>query len=233
MTVRQREPRRRDRDFMGEQWLPVPGYAGRYEVSDQGRVRSLERIEIDALGRRRPIAGRILIAVRLTGGYAAVKLPPPRNTVRIHTLVMEAFVGPRPPDMYVLHRNGDPMDPRLTNLRYGTPSENMEDARRHGRTNAGRKNYAAKLTDERVSAARVLANEVSHSRLARAFEVSVQSLQKCVGAGPRLAWSHVTDIPTREEAWMVLLRAERAKLIRVALPFMVAALELKRASART
>ena len=36
--------------LMKELWQPVPGYEGLYEVSDQGRVRSLDR-EIEKIGR--------------------------------------------------------------------------------------------------------------------------------------------------------------------------------------
>lgn len=50
----------------------------------------------------------------------------------VHRLVLEAFVGPCPAGMEVLHINGVRDDNRLENLRYGTRSENMRDALRHG-----------------------------------------------------------------------------------------------------
>ncbi len=36
---------------MSEQWKPVPGYQGIYEVSDRGVVRSIDRV--DSLGRQK------------------------------------------------------------------------------------------------------------------------------------------------------------------------------------
>jgi hypothetical protein len=55
-----------------------------------------------------------------------------RNTRMVHTLVLEAFVGPRPPGKEACHGNGQPGDNRLSNLRWGTRSENIADAVRHG-----------------------------------------------------------------------------------------------------
>jgi hypothetical protein len=43
-----------------EHWRPVPNYEGHYEVSDRGRVRSLDRVTVDSLGRKHPVTGRLL-----------------------------------------------------------------------------------------------------------------------------------------------------------------------------
>ena len=50
----------------------------------------------------------------------------------IHQIVLEAFCGPCPDGMEVLHGNGIRTDNRLSNLRYGTRSENNADSIRHG-----------------------------------------------------------------------------------------------------
>ncbi|QWY84286.1 HNH endonuclease [Gordonia phage Jalammah] len=57
----------------------------------------------------------------------------------IHRLVMGAFVGPCPEGMEVCHRNGIGTDNRLSNLRYGTRSENAIDQVCHGVHNMARK----------------------------------------------------------------------------------------------
>lgn len=48
------------------------------------------------------------------------------NSKLVHALVLLAFVGPRPDGFDILHMNHVPTDNRLSNLRYGTRSENMK-----------------------------------------------------------------------------------------------------------
>lgn len=118
-----------------ERWLPIPGYAGLYEVSDLGRVRSLDRtVAHSRPGHSRRLRGRVLTPTIDGRGYPKVVLCK-LGTLRersLHQLVLEAFVGPRPCGFVTRHINGDNHDARLTNLAYGTQSENMHDRVRHG-----------------------------------------------------------------------------------------------------
>lgn len=118
-----------------ERWLPVVGYEGRYEVSDQGRVRSVERWVEYRSGRSRVHPSVLLSpAVSNRYGHLAVNLWK-RNQGRsskVHSLVAEAFLGPRPPGMEVRHGPGGKHDNRLANLSYGTYQENREDMKRDG-----------------------------------------------------------------------------------------------------
>lgn len=122
--------------FMPERWLPIAGYEGMYEVSDLGRVRSLERIVRNRVGlMKKP--ERILKPQinRDRGGYLQVTLfrDGKWKTKKIHTLVLETFVGPRPPGRESLHANDIETDNRLTNLSWGTRSQNMLDQVKNGR----------------------------------------------------------------------------------------------------
>lgn len=111
--------------IVSEQWLPVVGYEGLYEVSDHGRVRSLDR------GSRK---GRVL-SLRVTGsGHKTVALyllgkPTGKN---VHRLVLIAFVGPCPQGMEACHNDGNPANNHLSNLRWDTHKSNMEDKVKHG-----------------------------------------------------------------------------------------------------
>ena len=118
-----------------EQWRPIPGYEGSYEVSDHGNVRSVDRYVNYKTGQRILHRGKILKLQHFqTTGYPYVNLWK-NNTCAprtIHSLVMETFVGPREKGTEVCHNNGVRTDNRLTNLRYGTSTENNLDIIRHG-----------------------------------------------------------------------------------------------------
>lgn len=113
-----------------ERWLPIPGYEGRYDVSDQGRVRSWLLWHGDT--------GPRVISQNHTGSrqqYLAVSLwhaNGTRRTATVHRLVGEAFIGPRPDGLDTRHLNGNSEDNRIENLTYGTKRENQADSIRHG-----------------------------------------------------------------------------------------------------
>lgn len=117
-----------------EEWRPVPGWEGIYEVSDHGRVRSLPRVVIRSDGRKMPVKGGALHSFLDVDGYPRVNLRKVGTIVQypIHRLVLLAFVGECPPGMQVLHGDGNPANNIISNLRYGSPSENNLDAVRHG-----------------------------------------------------------------------------------------------------
>lgn len=53
--------------------------------------------------------------------------------MRVHTLVLRAFVGPRPEGTDVAHGDGNPANNALSNLRYASRSDNNKDVVFHGR----------------------------------------------------------------------------------------------------
>lgn len=120
-----------------ERWLPVVGFEGLYEVSDQGRVRSMARVVPHKKSGRLTVPERILKGGKNTASqYCMVSLW--RNNAQHqcyrHSLVLEAFVGPRPPKHDACHADGTRDNNCVGNLRWGTRAENMQDAKRHGRT---------------------------------------------------------------------------------------------------
>lgn len=114
-----------------EIWKPVIGHEGSYEVSSQGRVRSLDRVVTLPSGQTRRATGRILKAGTVRGYYLFVNLGK-GNSQYVHRLVAEAFIGPRPDGTEICHNNGDPADNRVENLRYDSHRSNCEDVLEHG-----------------------------------------------------------------------------------------------------
>lgn len=111
------------------------GWESEYEVSTLGVVRSLPHRVTRKNGTPYTVrGGNLRPGPSGTGGHLRVGLW--RNGKctdgPIHQLVIEAFLGPCPDGLEILHRNGDPTDNRLENLRYGTHAENMADMTKHG-----------------------------------------------------------------------------------------------------
>lgn len=112
--------------FSDEYWVPIPGYEDLYHCSNLGRVKSLAR---------RGHKDRILKPQVDKSGYQRVTLY--RNDggdkKYTHHIVTETFLGTLPDGMERRHLNGNPADPRLENLQYGTSSENNHDVVKHGK----------------------------------------------------------------------------------------------------
>ena len=114
-------------------WLPAVGHPG-YEVSDEGDVRSVDRVVQTSTGPRR-YSGQILSQSINEHGYLYVEIG------KVHQLVCEAFHGPRPEGMEVRHGNGWKPDNRALNLSWGTRPENTLDQVEHGTHNNARKTH--------------------------------------------------------------------------------------------
>ena len=113
-----------------EEWRPVVGHEGQYEVSSHGRVKSLERMVPSSFGRDRKVPSKILKCSPDDFGRPRAVLTGQVGH-KVHHLVMEAFVGPLPEGMEVCHNDGDPANNRVENLRFDTRSENALDAVGH------------------------------------------------------------------------------------------------------
>ncbi|MGX6605613.1 HNH endonuclease signature motif containing protein [Micromonosporaceae bacterium Da 78-11] len=106
------------------EWRSVPSTGGLYEVSSVGQVRT---------SRRRGTRGGILAQQWNETGYAIVQMCVlgVKQHARVNRLVLDAFVGPEP-ELHSRHLDGNPRNNKLENLAWGTRSENVRDAIRHG-----------------------------------------------------------------------------------------------------
>ena len=161
-----------------ERWLPVPGYEGLYEVSDLGRVRSLDR-DVATRNSVRHYRGRILRQMIDNHGYPEVglSLVGDVKTWHAHSLVLTAFAGRCPPGMECRHGPGGKQDASLSNLCWGTRTENIADRLRDGQDNYGEHSGQAKLTWEKVrDIRRRVANGEYQSDLAAEYRVCKQTV---------------------------------------------------------
>lgn len=164
-----------------ERWRDVVGWEGLYRVSDRGRVSSARR-EGTRGGLMRLSMGRGYLQAHLRG-------PGRRLLAEVHRLVLEAFVGPRPPGAQARHLNGDSMDNRVENLAWGTPAENAADRVRHGMQPRGSLSGTAKLTESDVAEILRLGRMgVPQGALGRRFGVSRACVRLIL---QRRTWRHV------------------------------------------
>ena len=174
---------------MSEIWKDIPGFEGRYQVSNLGRVKSLPRI----VKRTNVLCGgfshvhipeKILTPqAQRRSGHLEVKLGHnPAKHYRVHRLVAAAFLGPCPSGQEVCHNDNDPTNNRVTNLRYDTRSMNRIDMVKAG--NEGRQI----LKVEQIPLIRSrLANGDTCKEIAQDFGVHPSTISK-IKTGRNFAW---------------------------------------------
>ncbi len=116
-----------------EIWKDIPEYESYYQVSTEGKVRSLDRkIKIGRWGCMN-LKGRILKKDILHRGHFRVTLAKNGTHKRyfVHVLVLLTFVGPCPSGFEACHNDGDPSNNNLNNVRWDSHSNNMFDAVSH------------------------------------------------------------------------------------------------------
>lgn len=112
-----------------EIWRPIPGITG-YEVSNLGRVRSVDRyIKYKNTEHRAFKRGHLMLQQIAGAGYKHVTLcvKGRTKTHKVHRLVLLAFCGPS--NLVTRHLDDEPTNNRLYNIKYGTRLQNMQDRR--------------------------------------------------------------------------------------------------------
>lgn len=98
-----------------------------------------------------------------------------KEVVSVHLLVARAFLG-RAGGRVVRHKDGDPSNPALANLEYGSQGENSMDKLRHGTDARGGKNASALLNEREVRKILRLKGSKTQLEIADQFGISRQAV---------------------------------------------------------
>lgn len=175
-----------------EIWRPIQSCSG-YEASSLGRIRST-RWSINRFHRAMADAPRIKAQSINENGYCTLQVGHGKRR-RVHVLVAEAFLGPKPPRMDVNHIDGNKANNRPDNLEYLSRSDNHRHAFKLGLSKSpftgrmGAKHFMAKLTDRDVLALREdFSAGVSRRDLAIKYGISYYTVWDIT---TRRSWTHI------------------------------------------
>lgn len=157
-----------------DEWRPVPGYEGNYEVSSRGEFRNLKTGH-KTFGHRQKANGYMYVNL-CSDGVA--------KNYRAHILVLQAFSGYRPAGLLARHLDGSRTNNAVSNLAWGTHLDNHYDSVAHG-TYEG--NYVGKFFDDHPNgkvgkdAAGLLvqmADDFAQTQLAAVFGISQSAVSR-------------------------------------------------------
>lgn len=157
---------------MEEIWVDIPGYEGKYKISNFGNIYSQKIKRLSKLQDKK--------------GYKYIQLGRGDNH-QVHRLVMLSFVGPS--SLIVDHINSDPSDNRLSNLQYVSHSENNRLTKSRGRAALGEKKNQSKLSDKDALHIRDESNKgVPIKKIADGYGISVAAISMIKN---KRTWKHV------------------------------------------
>ena len=133
-----------------EEWKPVPDFHG-YEVSNLGEVRSYRTTSPAGKQRTTPILRKTVLTKDKKYLQISIANHAGAVTYSVHTLVLLAFVGPKPTNQHeCCHKDGDGTNNQLANLRWGLPISNAADRILHGTQIRGETCNLSVLTETQV-----------------------------------------------------------------------------------
>ena len=169
--------------------VEIKGYKGKYWAGTDGHIyafttahRFLKKPKPLRLSESTGSCGYYFVAIILNGK---------KRSINVHTLICEAFNGPKPGSkMCVRHLDGNSKNNLPDNLKWGTYKENEEDKLRHGRRARGEKQGSAKLTEKTIRLIRTNVDRGIWNSVTASEELGVDSstIRRIVA---RKDWKHV------------------------------------------
>jgi hypothetical protein len=166
---------------------PIEGFPG-YRVFVAGRVETCRTTTVDGFGDVwRPLSPGVGRRGHLRVGLCSGRRR--RRQAFIHTLVLEAFVGPRPPGTEACHfPDPDPSNNRLDNLRWDSRTANHADSISQGRHSHGERHGHSRITDpDSVAIRELYSNGVTQKDISNVFGISQVMVSRIVRGK---AWRH-------------------------------------------
>ena len=175
------------RRIMERIWKPVPEYEGYYEISNDGLLKSVNRISVNSLGYCRHLRGCLMAPSIGQYGYVKYSLAKEgkSKTINAHQLVAQAFLGHNIDghNLTINHIDGNKINNHVDNLEIVTMTDNRRHAIRNGLWNQRGVNAAkAKLTTEDLAQIRQLYSTGRYRQidLAKMFNVGKSTIGRVV-----------------------------------------------------
>ena len=171
-------------DLPGEIWKPIIQYIGLYEVSSEGKIKSIARSG-------NSWTERIIKTTVGTSGYERTRIR--EKDFFIHRLVATAFIENPLNYEYVNHIDGNKLNNNQTNLEWCDHAYNMKHAFNLGLINRksvrGQNSISAKITDETAIKIKNMLKSHYPTFISRELNVSVSIIEN-IKRG--ITWRHLT-----------------------------------------
>ena len=173
---------------MEEIWKDIEGY---YQVSNKGKVRSIDRYIDHFRGGKRLLKGKI-IKPGLSVGYENITLylDGKRKHKKVHRLIAETFIPNPENKKCVNHKDGNKLNNNVSNLEWCTYAENNRHAHETGlTTNYGESHPQSKLKAEDIPNILHMSNTgMSHKKIGDELGVSAITIFDVIHGN---TWKHI------------------------------------------
>jgi hypothetical protein len=192
MTGKEYNSQFSEEELKNEVWKNVPNYEGFYQVSNLGRIVSLDRY-VKKWNGIKLHKGRVLTPrIDSKSNRFSIQLNKEgkRINAAISRTVLLTFVGIAPGGTECCHNDGNCQNNRLENLRWDTPSNNQKDRIKHGTYQYGEKNPSAKLSKNDVLDIREMyaTGKYTQREIARMYHINYVTVFDIVH---RVNWKHI------------------------------------------
>lgn len=172
---------------MDEIWKDIEGYEGWYSISNFGNVRRDKPEHNTFIGKilKNSISPRGYITTTLTKNGIM-------KSFSVHSLVAKHFIGDRPEDYTINHKDCNKTNNHIYNLEYVTHKENVIHSYKNGRciSRKGTKSILAKLTEEIVINIRkqYSIGNITQRSIAKKYKVSYSLICNIIS---KKVWNHI------------------------------------------